>query len=158
MDVDLQDRRESIYNWIRACSLCRTIYKNIFFPLRGSISPLTGSGYALKPITPLLIIGHVVEGTLTGSECHGRIEVELQEGPRGAGFQRHHRRRSHEYVGPETNTTIKSVTGVPAGVTYFADGRASRCNVIWFRVSVWMGSSLTTSSSREKKKNQSKKK
>ena len=39
-------------------SLCSNVeqYKNIFFPLRGSISPLTGSGYALKPITPLLII------------------------------------------------------------------------------------------------------
>ena len=39
---------------MQACSLCRTIFKKKI-RLRGSISPHAGSGYALKPITPLLI-------------------------------------------------------------------------------------------------------
>ena len=46
LDVDRID-----FNFSTAC---RT-HENVFFPLRGSMSPLTGNGYALKPITPLLI-------------------------------------------------------------------------------------------------------
>ena len=43
--------------WKLTCKIVPYVeqYKNIIISLRGSISPLTGSGYALKPITPLLM-------------------------------------------------------------------------------------------------------
>ena len=55
LEIDLQDKLESIFKFRFELVPYVEQYKDLIISLRGSISPLTGSGYALKPITLLLI-------------------------------------------------------------------------------------------------------
>ena len=70
LEIDLQDKLESVFDfgfWFNF-ELVPYVeqYENITTSLRGLISLLTGSGYALKPITPLLIIFKARASSQTG--------------------------------------------------------------------------------------------